>query len=185
MAENRGKKFENVIREAFEKVKGVSIDRLHDQTTGFAGSTNICDYIIYKKPFEYYVECKSVHGNTLSIHGTDEKHKYGNITNKQWEGLLEKSKIKGVFAGIICWWVDKDITRFIPIQLLQYLREKGDKSIRYDCDWNIAESGDKPFTFKNIQKCINIQGKKKRVFFDYDMGSFFHVIEKEARHGGD
>lgn len=43
MAVNRGKKFENVIREAFEKVPNVSVDRLHDQTNGFKGSQNICD----------------------------------------------------------------------------------------------------------------------------------------------
>ena len=43
MAENRGKQFEGVIKEAFEKVPGVSIDRLHDQTNGFVGSSNICD----------------------------------------------------------------------------------------------------------------------------------------------
>lgn len=43
MAENRGKKFENVIRESFLKVPNVSIDRLHDQTNGFKGSQNICD----------------------------------------------------------------------------------------------------------------------------------------------
>lgn len=43
MSTNRGKQFENVVRQAFEKVPGVSIDRLHDQTTGFKGSQNICD----------------------------------------------------------------------------------------------------------------------------------------------
>lgn len=43
MTVNRGKQFEHVIQEAFEKVDGVSIDRLHDQTTGFSGSQNICD----------------------------------------------------------------------------------------------------------------------------------------------
>lgn len=43
MAYNRGKKFEDAIRESFEKVPGVSIDRIHDQTTGWKGSTNICD----------------------------------------------------------------------------------------------------------------------------------------------
>ena len=44
MAYNYGKKFEDVVREAFEKVPGVSIDRLHDQTTKFKGtSANICD----------------------------------------------------------------------------------------------------------------------------------------------
>lgn len=43
MSPNRGKQFENVIREAFERVPNVSIDRLHDQTNGFKGSQNICD----------------------------------------------------------------------------------------------------------------------------------------------
>lgn len=44
MAENRGKAFENIIKQAFEKVDGVSIDRLHDQMTGYkVTSANICD----------------------------------------------------------------------------------------------------------------------------------------------
>lgn len=43
MAVNRGKKFEDVIRVAFERVSNVSIDRLHDQTTHYKGSQNICD----------------------------------------------------------------------------------------------------------------------------------------------
>ena len=157
MAENRGKKFEEIVKQSFLKISDVSIDRLHDQTTGYLGSKNICDFIVYKEPYEYYIECKTVHGNTLS---------FTNITDNQWQGLLEKSQIKGVFAGIICWWVDKDKTLFIPIQLLQSMKEKGAKSIRYDC---IAHNG-----IWNIE----ISGKKKRVFFDYDMNSFFESIEK-------
>ena len=82
---NRGKQFENVIKESFQKVSNVSIDRLHDQTTGFANSANICDFIVYKEPYEYYIECKSVHGNTLP---------FSNISDTQWNGLLEKSKIE-------------------------------------------------------------------------------------------
>ena len=46
MAQNRGKQFEDVIKKAFLKVPDVSIDRLHDQTTGFLGSKNICDFVI-------------------------------------------------------------------------------------------------------------------------------------------
>lgn len=180
MAVNRGKQFEDIIQQCFEKVSNTSVVRLHDQTTGYLGSSNHCDFIVYKEPLEYHIECKSVHGNTLSIHSIPKPDKhgvlhgfYGNITDTQWEGLLEKSKIPGIVAGIICWWVDKDITLFIPIQLLEYLREKGDKSIRYDCDWNIGIPGEKPFTFSRVYKCISILGKKKRVFFDYDMESFF------------
>ena len=164
MSVNRGKQFENVIRKSFECVEGVSIDRINDNTAGFKGIAGICDFIVYLKPYQYYIECKTVHGNTLSIFGNDEKHKYGRITNKQWEGLLEKSKIEGVRAGLIVWWVDKDITLFIDIRRLKFLRDAGCKSIRYDnCEWS------------NL--IISIHGKKKRVFFDYDMERFFRDID--------
>lgn len=156
MAVNRGKQFEQVVREAFEKVPNVSIDRLHDQTTGFIGSSNICDFIVYREPYEYYFECKSVHGNTLP---------FSNITEKQWNGMLEKSKIQGVFAGVICWWVDRDLTEFISIQLLQSMKDNGAKSISYKC---IACNGYSP---------IIVEGKKKRVFFDYDMEGLLNEIE--------
>ena len=157
MAVNRGKQFEDVIREAFEKVPGVSIDRLHDQTTGWKGSTNICDFIVYREPYEYYFECKSVHGNRLP---------FSNITDTQWKGLIEKSQIEGVFAGIICWWIDKDKTMFLPIQILNDLRYNYDyKSYRFD--W---------FHWNGLQKTIEIKGKKKRVFFDYNMEEFLNNV---------
>jgi len=148
---NRGKQFESVIKEAFEKVDGVSIDRLHDQTNGFAGSKNICDFIVYKKPYEYYIECKSVHGNTLP---------FSNITDRQWQGLLEKSQIEGVFAGIICWWIDLDETWFIPIWVIEDAKREGAKSV------NLKHPHMKGYW-------TSIEGKKKRVFFEYDMKSFF------------
>lgn len=153
MAVNRGKQFEDVIREAFEKVPGVSIDRLHDQTTGWKGSSNICDFIVYREPYEYYFECKSVHGNTLP---------FRNISATQWNGLLEKSFIEGVYAGIICWWVDKGTTKFIPIQTLQKLLNSGNVSYRYDWD---------------SYDVVEIKGKKKRVFFNYDMEAFLDEIQ--------
>jgi len=155
MAVNRGKQFEDVIREAFEKVPGVSIDRLHDQTTKFKGtSANICDFIVYREPYEYYFECKSVHGNTLP---------FRNISATQWNGLLEKSFIEGVYAGVICWWIDKDRTLFIPIQTLQKLLNSGNVSYRYD--WNSYD-------------VVELKGKKKRVFFDYDMESFLNDLRR-------
>ena len=157
MSVNRGKDFENVIKSAFEKVDGVSIDRLHDQTTGFKGSKNICDFIVYKEPYEYYIECKSVHGNTFP---------FSNITDTQYSGLLEKSKIQGVFAGIIVWWTDKDITKYIPIECIKWNKENDYKSLRYN---------------HNGTKFIEIKGKKKRVFFEYDMEEFFNEIQFEGR----
>ena len=161
MTVNYGKKFEGIIREAFEKVPNVSIDRLHDQTTGFKGSSNICDFIVYREPYEYYFECKSVHGASLP---------FSNITDTQWNGLLEKSKIEGVFAGVICWWVDKDITRFIPIQILQMLKEEGKKSL--NCYWDSCVD-----VYNTRYYIPEIKGKKKRVFFDYDMEEFLDELQ--------
>lgn len=151
MAINRGKDFEKTIRDCFEQVPNTSVDRLHDQTSGFAGSTNVCDFIVYHRPFIYYLECKSVHGNTLP---------FSNITKNQWQGLLDKSFVDGVIAGVICWWIDKDVTKFIPITVLQMMKEAEYKSIASDFECN------------NV---FDLKGKKKRVFFDYDMNYFFNV----------
>ena len=162
MAVNRGKQFEDVIREAFEKVPGVSIDRLHDQTTHYRGSSNICDFIVYREPYEYYIECKSVHGNTLP---------FSNITETQWNGLLAKSFIEGVTAGVICWWVDKNKTAFIPIQMLQAMLSNGKKSISHEQVTFVDSRG-------NSYSITIIDGKKKRVFFDYDMESFLNELRR-------
>ena len=187
MSVNRGKKFEDVIKSAFEKISNISVVRLHDQTTGYLGSSNHCDFIVYRKPYEYHIECKSVHGNTLSIHSIPKPDRYGvlhgfygNITDTQWEGLLEKSRIEGVIAGIMCWWVDKDVTLFIPIQLLADARELGHKSIRYDFDLGLVVMGEE-FQVAKVIKAVPVSGVKKRVFFDYDMESFL----KELGHGND
>lgn len=157
MSVNRGKEFEKVVREAFLAVPHTSVDRLNDQMSGFkVTSKNVSDFIVYHKPHEYYIECKSVHGNVLPL---------SNITPHQWASLLEKSEIDGVIAGVIVWFVDRDVTYFVPIQQLQQAEGYGKKSVRYDD------------TF--IKKII-IQGKKKRVFFEYDMLEFFREIENEV-----
>lgn len=162
---NRGKQFEQLIKKAFEKFSDVSIDRIPDQTMKYKGATNICDFIVYKYPYEYYIECKSVQGNTLSIHSLPKADKkgnlygfYGDIRDNQWNGLLEKSKVPGVIAGVIIWFIDKDITIFIPMQELAKHRELGNKSVKYDYQ---------------SPNAIIISGTKKRTLFDYDMTSFF------------
>ena len=105
-----------------------------------------------------------MHGNTLP---------FTNIKPGQWEGLLEKSGIPGVSAGVICWWVDKGVTRWIPIEVLNWCKiVKKMKSIRYDYH---------PFDERTIISktfdIIDIQGKKKRVYYDYDMKSFLENFE--------
>lgn len=167
---NRGKDFEGQVHDGFLQIPGVSIDRLPDPMAGYAGVKNICDFMVYKYPLQYYIECKSCYGNTMSIHSNDPKRKYGNITNNQWEGLLDKSKIKGVKAGILVWFIDHDVTYWIDIRLLQKHRDAGYKSISYDCDFTDL----KPET---AEMWTIIDGKKRRVLFDYDFEPFFEEIE--------
>lgn len=159
MKVNYGKKFEQVIRESFERVPGVSLDRLNDNTAGFKGIAGICDFIVYREPYEYYIECKSINRGTFP---------FSNITDTQWNGLLEKSKIEGVFAGVICWFIENEVTCFIPIQLLVELKNGGHKSINVkDVDNFVYELGG---AFKLV-------GKKKRIFYEYDMVEFFTHFE--------
>lgn len=157
MSVNRGKQFETVIKDCFSKVPGTLVVRLHDQTNGFAGSKNPCDFIIYHKPYLYTIECKSVSGNTLP---------FSNISQNQWQELLKMSEVPNVISGVICWWVDRDTTMFIDIRLLQELKERGYKSIDYCASFALED-------IDNLGEMWTwIIGKKKRVFFEYDIESF-------------
>lgn len=174
---NRGKKFEGVIQEAFEKVPNIAVTRLHDQTTGFKGSTNPCDFLIFHKPYLYAIETKSTHNNTFSIYSRPKKDKngklhgfYGNITDNQWDGLLEMSQVKGVRAGVIIWFIENDETVFLDIRLLKRWRDAGHKSIHSYPEWIEYVQGKHNWCY--------IEGRKKRVFFDYDMEKFLKDMEE-------
>lgn len=154
MANNKGKAFEDTVKKAFEKVEGVSIDRLRDAPRKLKGVDNPSDFIVYKKPHEVYVECKSHKGNTLP---------FACIREEQIKGMTEKAKIAGVKAGIIIWYIDHDQTVWVPINEVVSMREEGYKSINIK-DLNYP---------RNI---IRIEGTKKRVYFDYDMEKFLEDL---------
>ena len=164
MAVNRGKQFESIIQESFEKIENVSVIRLHDQTTGFKGSANPCDFLVYHKPYLYAIECKTIHGNTFPL---------SNISDFQWKSLLRMSDIEGIFAGIIVWWVDKDVTKYISIKELEQIKQNGFKSISYDH----FKFYPLPYPYSSFS-VVDIPGKKKKVFFDYDMQVFLDEVKK-------
>jgi hypothetical protein len=166
MAVNRGKQFEDQISAAFEKIPNTSVTRLIDPQGGQAGVSNICDFIVYHYPTQFFIECKSCYGNTLSINSNNPKKKYGAISNKQWEGLEEMSKIEGVVAGYMIWFIDHDRTIFVPAQSMIVHKELGEKS------YNIGKQWDSDY--------IEIKGKKKRVLFDYDMTDFIRKCTSSA-----
>lgn len=159
MANNNGKKFEQVVRESFEKVDGVSIDRLRDAPTRFRNVDNPSDFIVYKKPHEIYVECKSHKGTTLP---------FDCIRPAQISKMLAKERIEGVKCGFIVWFIDKDFTLWYPVETVAYIQMLGRKSLSYRDQ----------FTSKRI---LRIFGKKKRnsIFYNYDMERFLDTLFEE------
>lgn len=145
MAVNRGKQFEDAIKNAFNKEPNTIIYRLQDSMGGFSGVANICDFIVYQYPIIHFIECKSCHGNTWN---------FKNLTDTQYRGLVGVNKAYGVNAGVMLWFVDRDVTFYVPIEEIKRRIEKGDKSIRFTDDYFV------------------IDGKKKRVLFEYNMSKY-------------
>lgn len=166
MGVNRGKQFEDQIRKAILKNPHISLDRFPDPMAGYAGIRNICDFSVYSFPYQYYIECKSLIGNTLNFGSM--------ITQDQWDGLLQKSQIPGVIAGVMIWFIDHDTTIFTPIEELKRIRDAGAKSLNIK---NLAVATpineNQVFNFK-------IAGRKKRVLFEYNTDPFFQESHKWA-----
>ncbi len=156
---NRGKQFEEEIKRCLSIVPKVSIDRLPDPTGGYSGVRNICDFTAFCSPNNFFIECKCLYGNTLNYKSA--------ITQNQWDGMLEKSKIYRCVAGVVVWFIDYDITAFVPIQYLAEHRNKGNKSL------NILD-----ITQENSVKHFLVDGVRKRVMYRYLGDSFIYNLSK-------
>lgn len=88
--------------------------------TGFWGSTNICDFTLYKFPYMYYLESKAT---------WEDRFNFSMLTEKQHDGLLEKSKIEGVFSYVIVLFATYKRAFLIDIKDIRKLEEKGKHSL--------------------------------------------------------
>lgn len=159
---NEGKAFEDQIRNALNKPElNISMDRFNDDMSGYAKVANISDFCCYKFPYMYYLECKSTYDNTLNFKS--------DISEKQWNGMLDKSKLFGIIAGVCVWYISYDETYFVPIQELARLKQEGKKSL------NIKDINDNLYYFA-------ITGNKKRKYTDYDTDIFINNLTNVAKH---
>ena len=161
MKTNRGKNFEDVIKHELLRVndavgrKVVDVQRLYDTTNGFSGIKQPSDFSVYLFPHQFYLECKSTNAHTLN---------QSYIT--QLVELEKKAKVEGVQAGVFIWFVQDDLTVYVPIQTLTnhfYNRNKKSVSVKEILNEDLKQSG----------WYYILKGKKKRVFFEYDMLDFF------------
>lgn len=147
MSNNKGKQFEKKFQEDWLKTFPQSfILRLADQMTGYkVTSQNPCDFIGYKKPVLFLIECKSHEGNTFPL---------SNLT--QYEKLLAKAGIPGVRSGVIIWFIDHDRVVYVPVKTIEKMKADGKKSV------NIRTINKDGYRF------FEIPSVKKRVFMDSD-----------------
>lgn len=158
---NRGKDFEEIIKRDFLSVPDTNVERMPDPVQGYLGIRNKCDFYVYHFPYAYYIECKTTQNHRFPL---------SNITFNQRTGMLEAVKTFGVIAGIICWFVHEDITLFMPIQTIEKCRLNGEKSIN-SREW------------EKYDDFVLIKGKKKRVFYEYNLVDF--LIEMQNTKFGE
>lgn len=158
MANNLGKRFEAQFKSDFLKITESTIDRLYDPGFGMKGLTNICDFIGYKQPNIYYLECKSHLGNTFPL-----------TALKQYDKLLEKRGIPGARIGVILWFIDHDKVLFIPISTFEKLKLDNKKS------FNIKYVGEDEYP------SVEIPSVKKRVFMESDYSILLQLEDKNGQ----
>lgn len=143
---NDGKMFEKVCREQIRDI--AYIYRIND-FGNVMGIKNPCDHFAYKYPYFYMLENKAYSGASLPLKA---------ISDYQLESMTKARKYKGILSYFLIWYMDKDVTRAVPVEVINELQQTNKKSIRYD----YADD-----------RIIEIDGIKKKKYFIYDWAKFF------------
>lgn len=143
MAQNRGKQFEQKLKEDFSKMSGAYIYRVPDQLGGLKGQTGICDFIGFCYPSIFFLEAKTILGNTFPI---------TNFT--QFDKLMSIPDVRGVHRGVVIWFQTHDTVVYVPMTTFVKLKQDNKKS------FNIKYIDSKEY------ECLVIPSIKKRVFMD-------------------
>lgn len=155
MLEDIGKKAEKKIKEWLDRPEeGYCFDRIPDQMTGFYGSKNICDFTLFKSPYMYYIESKATY---------EDRFDFSMLTDKQHDGLLDKSKIRNVFGLVIVLFVSYKRAFILDIRDIERLEKDGKKSI------NIKKIDKWAIPYKEIQTIPN----NRKSLLDYT-GEFYY-----------
>ena len=145
-----GKNAEQKIKEWLDRPEdGYDFQRLPDQLSGFYGSSNICDFELYKYPNHYWIESKATWHDRFDL---------SMLTEIQYNGLLDKSKIEGVDGIVIVLFATYKRAFWISIQELEKLKQSGKKSL------NITKIDKWPINYHEIKTIPN----NRKKLLDYD-----------------
>ena len=115
---NKGKKFEEIIKRDFVLLQGAKITRLDDPVGGYKKIKNVCDFRGYCYPLAFYFEAKSTKENTFNLN---------KLT--QYDKLIEYKNIKGLQAGVLIWFYNKNKVVWTSIENIEIMKQSNIKSI--------------------------------------------------------
>lgn len=145
MAVNRGKQWEAKLKEDFSKLSGAYIYRVPDNMSGYKGITGISDFIGYKYPKIFFIEAKTVLGNTFPL---------TNFT--QFDKMTAIPAEKGIHRGVMIWFQDHSAVLYVPLSTIAKMKSDGKKSV------NIKKIDEEGYDY------VRIPSTQKRVFLDSD-----------------
>ena len=121
MNDDLGKKAEAKIKAWLKREQdGYCFERIPDQLSGFYGSKNVCDFFCYKFPFLYYIESKATYKDRFD---------FSMLTETQFEGLLQRSQIYGVFGLVIVLFASYQRAFILNIHDINKSIQAGHKSL--------------------------------------------------------
>lgn len=114
-----GKKFEERFKlDWINTFPSGTITRLYDVTTGYKSMSTICDFICYNYPYQFFIECKAHKGASLPF-----------TVLTQYDKMIKELNKPGVQVGVVLWLYEKDKVLYVPISIIQCLKQQGEKSV--------------------------------------------------------
>lgn len=170
---NKGKEFEGDVKVS-AKNQGLWILRLNDtslswqkEKTARFTPNNIADFLIYRYPYLFVIECKSTKYKSIGIQRDPEEDEKM-IKAQQIQNLINCSTVEGIYSGFMLNYRDDNNlnnsnTYWMPIQNFSDFLVNNDKKSINAVD--VVEYG-----------CVKVDQILRRTHFTYDINKMLDDI---------
>ena len=150
MSETLGKKAEKKIKEWLDRPEaGYDFNRIPAQLSGKHGSKNICDFTLFRSPYNHYIESKATENDRFD---------FSMISDYQYESLMKKSAIKDVFGVVIVLFATYQRAFILNIRDIDYMKTELRKA-----SLNIKKIDKWPIPYVEIETVPN----RRKTLLDY------------------
>lgn len=118
---NLGKKAETKIKEWLNKPEdGFLFYRLPDQLSGLYGSSNPCDFFLYRQPKFFPIESKATY---------EDNFPFNRLSDNQYSELLKFAQVEGVTSYVAVLFASYHRAFLFDIKDIDALQKNGKKSV--------------------------------------------------------